>query len=170
MFELGQRIKFKDAAGGGEVCKVQGNAVWVKDAFGFETQYDASELLLDGNLPIGDVLRKDEVNRPPLPEQPAQRVDRLVIDLHSHELIESTHGMTRYEILSYQLDRTRDLLHEARRRRVPRVLIIHGKGSGRLQQEVHDLLHKWGGLEYYFADFSEGGYGATEVRFLSAER
>jgi dsDNA-specific endonuclease/ATPase MutS2 len=46
------------------------------------------------------------------------------------------------------------------------VLIIHGIGSGRLKDEVHHMLSKMGKLNYYFADFADGGYGATEVEIL----
>jgi hypothetical protein len=96
----------------------------------------------------------------------AQQVDRLIIDLHSHELIESTSGWTKYEILNHQLDRARETVNEAKRRKVAKVLIIHGKGSGRLKDEVHHMLSRMGGLNYYFADFADGGYGATEVQIL----
>jgi dsDNA-specific endonuclease/ATPase MutS2 len=75
--------------------------------------------------------------------------------------------MTRYEILNTQLDKAAETIREARRRKVAKVLIIHGKGSGRLQTEVHDLLSKLGNLEFYFADFTDGGYGATEVRLFN---
>ena len=55
---------------------------------------------------------------------------------------------------------------EARRRNISKVLIIYGKGKGRLQEEVHDMLRRMGGNEFYFADYTEGGYGATEIRLM----
>jgi dsDNA-specific endonuclease/ATPase MutS2 len=164
-FEIGQEVKFKDAAGGGTVVRIQGDDIYVRDGFGFDTPYTAGQLLPSLMVTIEHVENKEAV-KTKVSNVAAQQVDRLVIDLHSYELLESTHGMTRYEILSFQLDRAADTVREARRRRIERVLIIHGKGSGRLQQEVHDLLGRMGNLEYYFADFSEGGYGATEVRFM----
>jgi len=114
---------------------------------------------------VGAVERKDKRREKSAPA--AQQIDRLSIDLHSHELLESTQGMTRYEILNHQLDKASATVREARRRGISKVLIIHGKGTGRLQVEVHELLRKMGGCEFYFADLSEGGYGATEVRIVN---
>lgn len=164
--KIGIQVKFKDAAGEGRVARMDGERVWVEDSFGFEHEYHCSELLLaEAMVDVGQVVVKDKGRKESAPA--AQQVDRLIIDLHSHELMESTHGMTKYDILNHQIQKASDILREAKRRKVPKVLIIHGKGSGRLQQEVHDLLARTGGVEYYFADFAEGGYGATEVRILA---
>ena len=114
---------------------------------------------------VGPVVVKDKGRKELAPA--AQQVERLIIDLHSHELMESTHGMTKYDILNHQIQKASDTIREAKRRKVSKVLIIHGKGSGRLQQEVHDLLARIGGVEFYFADFADGGYGATEVRIMA---
>ena len=165
MFEIGQIVKFKDAGGTAKVCRIDGDIVHVFDDFGFENAHDARELLPVVEWQVGAVERKDKRREKSAPA--AQQIDRLSIDLHSHELLESTQGMTRYEILNHQLDKASATVREARRRGISKVLIIHGKGSGRLQGEVHELLRKMGGCEFYFADFSEGGYGATEVRIVN---
>ena len=147
------------------MSRIEGEIVYALDDFGFENAYDAHELLPVVEWQVGAVEHKDKRREKSGPA--AQQIDRLSIDLHSHELLESTQGMTRYEILNHQLDKASATVREARRRGISKVLIIHGKGSGRLQGEVHELLRKMGGCEFYFADFSEGGYGATEVRIVN---
>ena len=147
------------------MSRIEGEIVYALDDFGFENAYDARELLPVVEWQVGAVEHKDKRREKSGPA--AQQIDRLSIDLHSHELLESTQGMTRYEILNHQLDKASATVREARRRGISKVLIIHGKGSGRLQGEVHELLRKMGGCEFYFADFSEGGYGATEVRIVN---
>jgi len=160
----GDKVRFKDAAGSAVVLRMEGDLVYVEDSFGFEHAYQTHELIPHQHLEVGHVSIKDE--KPKTSQPPAQQVDRLIIDLHSHELIESTAGWTKYDILNYQLDKARQTVSEARRRKVAKVLIIHGKGSGRLKDEVHHMLSRLGGLNYYFADFADGGYGATEVQIL----
>ena len=163
-YSKGDKVKFTDAGGTAIVVTHEGELVRVEDSFGFEHEYHESELLPVQLLEVGRVVAKDAPSKPSAPA--AQQVDRLMIDLHSHELLESTQGMTRYEILNEQINRAYAVVMEAKRRKVPKVLIIHGKGSGRLKDEVHQMLERIGGLNYYFADFSEGGYGATEVQIL----
>lgn len=163
-YSKGDRVRFKDAAGSAVVTRVEGNTVYVEDSFGFEHGYEQHELIPYQTMEVDHIQVKDEKRKIARPA--AQQVDRLIIDLHSHELIESTSGWTKYEILNHQLDRARQTVSEAKRRKVSKVLIIHGKGSGRLKDEVHQMLSRMGGLNYYFADFADGGYGATEVQIL----
>jgi len=163
-FEKGDRVRFKDAAGSAVVVRVEGATIYVEDSFGFEHGYESHELLPYQTMEVGHISVKDE--KRPIAHPAAQQVDRLIIDLHSHELIESTAGWTKYDILNHQLDKARETVYEAKRRKIAKVLIIHGKGSGRLKDEVHHMLSRIGGLSFYFADFADGGYGATEVQIL----
>ena len=93
MFEIGQIVKFKDAGGTAKVCRIDGDIVYVFDDFGFENAHDARELLPVVEWQVGAVERKDKRREKSAPA--AQQIDRLSIDLHSHELLESTQGMTR---------------------------------------------------------------------------
>lgn len=163
-FKIGEKVKFKDRVGEGTVVGLDGLNYLVEDETGFAYPFDSDELIPLRTLEVGAVSVKDTA--PVAQKKPAQQeVDRLVIDLHSQELLSSTFGMSRYDILNHQLKAAQDTLKEARRRRISKVLLIHGVGTGRLRDEVHQLLERWGGVEYYFADFADGGYGATEVRF-----
>lgn len=164
---VGQQVRYLNAAGTGVVKTIHEHVIVVTDEFGFDHEYDKKDLLPANALDVGEVNIKDSRSRAAVVS--AQQVDRLIIDLHAHELIENTRGMSKYEILNHQIQKARDIIAEARRRKVPKVLIIHGKGTGRLKDEVHQMLGKLGGLEYYFADFADGGYGATEVRFLGSK-
>ena len=166
-FYIGQQIRYLNAAGTATVKGVRGSAVVVSDEYGFDHEYDAQDLLPLDPLEIGEVHVKD--GKKQTQGISAQQVERLVVDLHAHELLESVKGMSKYDILNHQIHKARELVSEARRRKVPKVLIIHGKGTGRLKDEVHQLLSKMGAVEYYFADFADGGYGATEVRILSSK-
>jgi hypothetical protein len=164
---VGQQVRYLNAAGTGVVKEVHDAIIVVTDEFGFDHEHDKKDLLPANALEVGEVNVKD--SRPQVNGVSAQQVDRLLIDLHAHELIENTRGMSKYEILNHQIQKAKDIIAEARRRKVLKVLIIHGKGTGRLKDEVHQMLGKMGGLEFYFADFADGGYGATEVRFLSSK-
>lgn len=165
-YNVGQEVKFVNSVGSGRVERIEDGVYYVADDTGFSYPFAEEELVQVGELQVGEVWNKESVSLKAT-EPAHQQVDRLIIDLHSHELIETTHGMTRYDILNLQLTKAKETLAEARRRRIPKVLIIHGKGTGRLRDEIQNLLSKMGGIEYYYADFADGGYGATEIRFRS---
>jgi hypothetical protein len=94
-----------------------------------------------------------------------QRDQELVeVDLHIHELIDPTSGLTNQEILEIQLDRFKTEMEQAIRNRVKRIVFIHGVGKGTLKTEILNALKK-SYRKYYVQDasFQEYGYGATMV-------
>lgn len=163
-YKVGDVVRFRDSVGIAVVSRIVGNIIYIKDDSGFEHEYQRHELLPFQTMEIADVSIKDEkkITR----KVPEERVKKLTIDLHSHVLFENIHGMTRYEILNYQMDKVVQTINEAKNRKINKVLIIHGIGSGRLKDEVHLLLSKMDKLNYYLADFTDGGYGATVVEIL----
>ena len=61
-------------------------------------------------------------------------------------------------------DLIREYVAECRARRILRIRIIHGKGTGQLRQGVHALLRKMAEVEsYQLAGPALGGWGATIV-------
>lgn len=84
------------------------------------------------------------------------------VDLHIHELLESTRGMDNFQMISYQLNYFRKCLDEARIRNIRKFVAIHGVGKGKLRDEIRNLL-KGEGVTCQDASFSRYGFGATEV-------
>ena len=103
-----------------------------------------------------------------VPEQKVQAktlpVDIVEVDLHIQELLDSTAGLSKKEILDIQLEKVESEMRAAIRANVKRIVFIHGLGQGVLKQEVVKLL-KSKFPKYYFQDasFKEYGYGATMV-------
>ena len=50
------------------------------------------------------------------------------------------------------------------KKRIQKVVFIHGVGEGVLKQEVRSILTSHGNIEFWDADFREYGSGATHVR------
>lgn len=90
--------------------------------------------------------------------------DKLVIDLHASEILDTTRGMSSSDILEYQLDVFRRTLDEYKDRKGQKIVFIHGKGEGVLRQHIiHELNYKYKRYPYQDASFREYGYGATQV-------
>ncbi len=111
--------------------------------------------------------KKKEDSRPRHTPQPArkQKADNTVeVDLHIHELLDNTNGMTSGDMLNYQLDVFRKTMDEYRGKKNQRLVFIHGKGEGVLRNALlKELKSKYGSCLSQDASFREYGFGALQV-------
>ena len=99
--------------------------------------------------------------------KPKQRhAPKIVIDLHIHQLVDSTEGMANFDILNLQINAAQRQLERAIENRVPKIVFIHGVGQGVLRQELETLFRRYNNVEFYDADYKLYGLGATEVRIF----
>lgn len=99
-----------------------------------------------------------------LPAQKNRSNEPEVVDLHAHELLDTTAGLQPAEILSYQLDVFDRKMAEASKRPGAKIIFIHGKGEGVLRHAILDRLRRrWPRCEAQDASFREYGFGATQI-------
>lgn len=107
-------------------------------------------------------------------KEPARRVqahpkietpELVEIDLHMHELVDSTAGLSNKEMLDYQMKKFREEMEAAiGNQAVKKIVFIHGLGNGVLKQELRrELSAKYKKYPFQDASFQEYGYGATMV-------
>lgn len=90
--------------------------------------------------------------------------DRLVVDLHTGELLDTTAGMNISEILNYQLMKFREVMEQNKNKKGQHIVFIHGKGEGILRKAILEEIHrKYKKCSTQDASFQEYGFGATEV-------
>ncbi len=114
---------------------------------------------LFANIPKEEQFKKEKR------KQPKRKNTReiLEVDLHIHELLETTSGMSNSEILEYQLDKFRKVLAENKKFKGKRIVFIHGVGNGVLKQRIRHELQKYPRYTVQDASFQEYGWGATMV-------
>ena len=74
--------------------------------------------------------------------------------------------MTNFDMLNKQLDTARGQLEFAIKKRMPKMVFIHGVGEGVLRQELYTVLRRYNNVTFYDAYYKEYGLGATEVKIF----
>lgn len=172
-FKAGDRVQFLDEGTSGTVLEVFPDRVLLLTGDGFEMEV-APQVLVhipdEGLLSprsgeVEEALREKESPRAKKTGQARKGVQGPVmeVDLHIEKLLPDTRGMSAYDILDHQLEVARRQLEFALRKRVQRIVFIHGVGEGVLRAELHTLIRRYEGLRAGDADYRAYGMGATEV-------
>ncbi len=89
---------------------------------------------------------------------------RSVVDLHIEKLTDSWKGLSNFEILTIQLKEFERWLDLTIAHRLPNLIVIHGVGTGKLKDEVHDILKVKREVKSFINQYEPRfGYGATEI-------
>jgi hypothetical protein len=91
---------------------------------------------------------------------------RSVVDLHIEKLTDNWKKLSNAEILNLQLKEFEKWYELALAHRQAQLIIIHGIGSGRLRDEIHDILRLKNEVKSFVNQYHPSfGYGATEIFF-----
>ena len=177
--KLGDTVETIDDAISGIVTKISGETITLEDSSGFEFQFEANELMLSTyentidnaiyDADIEAIKNEKEVKKRrsgPTVKPKERNAPKFEVDLHIHHLTESSRGMSNFDMLNLQLDTARGQLEFAIRKRIPKIVFIHGVGEGVLKQELETLFGRYNNVKFYDADYKTYGLGATEVRIF----
>jgi dsDNA-specific endonuclease/ATPase MutS2 len=74
--------------------------------------------------------------------------------------------MTNFEILTMQLKEFEKWYELAVAHHLSAMIVIHGVGSGKLRDEIHEILKTKKEVRYFINQYDHRfGYGATEIFF-----
>lgn len=135
---------------------------FVKDGIAVSRQAtDLSRLTAIGN----DTQSKKTDNRHHHSKKDIRQTNEpLVVDLHIDALLDTPAGMSKSDMLNYQVDTFQRVMNENLRNYGRKIIFIHGKGEGVLRQALmKELTHRYKGHDVQDASFQEYGYGATQV-------
>ena len=174
-FKVGDKVTVLDDNISGIVKSISGSSITVESSEGFELEFEAHELMLSKNenlrsklfseKSLDEVIREKEISKKHKPQRikPKERNQPpMEVDLHIHQLTNSTKNMTNHDMLTLQLDTAKRQLEFAIRKRIPKVVFIHGVGDGVLRTELEFLFGRYN-VKFYDANYQKYGVGATEV-------
>lgn len=176
IYKIGDTVDVLDDALSGVVRSIYGHTITIETDEGFELDFTASELVKVKSA----TLRNDAFNTESIQEVLSQKASKkrkqtpkvkakdrnepmMEVDLHLHHLVDNERGMTNYDKLNIQVDTARHKLDFAIKKRIQKIVFIHGVGEGVLKMELETLFSRYDNIKYYEADYKKYGLGATEV-------
>ena len=186
-FKIGDKVRFLNSDGHGIITKILDlERVELENNYGFLEEYKISELVSERkqedyqteNLAfeqeIKSKLNSEKTNNKNFDLKRKFRhlesygsKERVVLDLHIENLIDSHNGMSNSAILKIQMSHFKSFLNKSIDKKQRKIVVIHGVGEGVLRHEIRkelDIYHPY--FEYYDASYDDFGYGATEIRLI----
>jgi len=91
---------------------------------------------------------------------------RTVVDLHIEKLSDDWQRLSNFEMLTLQLKEFEKWYDLAVAHHQPNLIVIHGVGTGKLRDEIHDILKTKKEVRTFVNQYHPNfGYGATEIYF-----
>ncbi|WP_456440596.1 Smr/MutS family protein [Psychroserpens sp.] len=173
-FQIGDEVSVLDDDISGVIVEIKNESLGVKTADGFVLEFKSNELIksksfssdIFSNDGYDEVIKQKEQpsKKQSIKKKPKERnLPAMEVDLHIHKLTDSNRRMTNYDILTLQLDTAKRQLEFAMRKRIQKIVFIHGVGEGVLKMELETLFRRYENIKYYDADLQKYGNGATEV-------
>lgn len=168
---VGDWVEVIDETIKGKVVGVTGKQITITTEDGFLLEFEVSQLVkTDEEIKVTNFEAYQVKQQKKIPPKKAtqkrkpkeRNAPRMEVDLHVHQLTASTKGMTNHDMLNLQLETAKRQLEFAIRKRIPKVVFIHGVGEGVLKTELNYLFKKYP-VDFYDADYQKYGLGATEV-------
>lgn len=176
--KIGDTVAVIDDVFKGKVTAIKAGRIEVETDDGFTFEFAPNELVVvnesqkelskfsDINHEVFmEKLNVDTAKKKSSASKPLSKKEKSIImevDLHIHQLTNSTRGMDKIDMLTLQLNTAKHKLEYAIRNRIPKIVFIHGVGEGVLKTELDFLFNNYP-VEVYAADFKKYGIGATEV-------
>lgn len=114
---------------------------------------------------VKKVIKLKETARQPLAQLKVETPELVEVDLHMHELVDSTAGLSNKDMIDFQMKKFNEQMQAAiANHDVKKIVFIHGLGNGVLKQELRrELSIRYKKYTFQDASFQEYGYGATLV-------
>lgn len=172
--KAGDRVELIDDELSGIVEEVIEDEVVIKTSEGFVMKFPVSQIVkieddlesFEGEPDMNEILKEKQIKKKksaPRIKPKERNLPPMEVDLHIHQLVRSTKGMSNHEMLNIQLDTARHKLEFAIRKRIQKIVFIHGVGEGVLKMELEYLFGRYSNVKFYDADYQKYGLGATEV-------
>lgn len=174
-FNVGDKVSAVNEVFEGKVISNNNTIVLVESEDGFLIEFSEKELIkieneldfkVSSTQGIQAAIKEKEIRSASKKNNlvaSKKSIPAMEVDLHIEKLVPTTKGMDNFDILNIQMDTAKRQLDFAIKKRLQRVIFIHGVGEGVLKSELEALFRRYDFLKYYEANLQKYGRGATEV-------
>ncbi len=173
-FQIGDKVSVLDDDIIGVVKTISASLITIETDDGFEMEFSEKELVIAESMSkqmhtepdMNSIIKEKEQSqkRKSVRVKPKERYQpKMEVDLHIHQLTNHYKGMSNFDMLNLQLDTAKRQLEFAIKKRIQKVVFIHGVGEGVLKAELEYLFNRYDNVKFYAADYQKYGLGATEV-------
>jgi len=160
-FEASLRLKPKQLFAKIEEIRLRGEATFSHRLF--ETYPDK---LIDDKVELGGLTAKGYKVYDATKAKQHLEPPRSVVDLHIEKITDDWNGLRNHEIVTLQLKTFEKFYDLAVAHMQPSLIVIHGVGTGRLREEIHEQLKHRKEVKTFVNQYHPAfGYGATEIFF-----
>lgn len=161
-FETSLKLRAKQVFGRIEEIRKKGEASFSFRLFDKYPYRPVEESVDTRGILSGSGYRMYEASKARQHMEPA----RSELDLHAEKLTDKPGSLDSFEILTLQLQTFEKYFDLAVAHHLPSMIIIHGVGSGKLRDEIHELLRVKRNVKSFVNRYDPRfGYGATEIFF-----
>jgi len=161
-YETSLKLRAKQVFGRIEEIKKKGEATFSFKLFESYPYKPVEETVDTRGLLAGSGFRVYEASRARQHLEPA----RSELDLHADKLTDKPGALDSFEILTLQLQTFEKYFDLAVAHHLPSMVVIHGVGSGKLRDEIHEILRVKRNVKSFVNRYDPRyGYGATEIFF-----
>ncbi len=171
-FQIGDTVETVDDVIKGVVESINGDNITILSEDGFPLNFLSHELvkianeIRVSNFEIAQVIKEKEISKrkKAVVVKPKERTaPKMEVDLHINQLVKNPKLLDNYEMLNLQIETAKRQLDFAIRKKIQKIVFIHGVGEGVLKEELGYLFGKYDNVKYYDAEYQKYGKGATEV-------
>ena len=176
-FNVGDTVQVLDDDIEGKIIEIHENFLLIETSDGFLMKFQSKDLvkieneteplLIVETETIEEALQeKENYRKNPkrlVSKKKEKQVPPMEVDLHIEKLVPYLKGLSNHDILTKQLDTARGQLEFAIRKRIQKIVFIHGVGEGVLKAELEYLFSRYENVKFYDANYQRYGLGATEV-------
>ncbi|MFL2566263.1 MAG: Smr/MutS family protein [Schleiferiaceae bacterium] len=169
--KVGDLVSFLDESGEGEIININGNKILV-DVQGFQKSYDISEIIKREQGFENQIINSRVINKDASVSKKVKRVvdpEVFVVDLHASAIPNFRNQIKGHNILLFQMETAKNHMKDARKKRLKKMIFIHGNGSGTLKYELEQWLNSLSYVSYQDASYKSFGQGAIEVKLYNSK-